>query len=396
VKYDAVIVGASVAGLSTAAHLAKAGWRVMIVDRRHAIGVPVRCGEATGNRAELSRFTAVDETWIACDIGGFVAHVNDSPGLVFPVPDGGVMLHRDLFERSLAHDARARGAEILLDTPVTGLFRENGRWAGVALENGGRIEASYIVGADGAESYIGRAAGITAPLHLNEVACTVQYRLKSDFCNDGFLHFFVGKNLLPYGYIWVFPKGSGMVTVGGGRYRNSPGWSSDQPSVQYSVDRFVKERCGMEPPRETLVTGAIPVTPSPRRLTKGNVVLVGDAARQANPLTAGGIMNALEAAESAARSLIASRTAGTTLVSGAYSAEWRRNQRRQHKLFMLLREIVFSLPEQKLLPLLRTAFSLANHTIDRSKPFKLPFFPSARFLFHVAPLTIRHIWVLFK
>lgn len=391
-KYDAVIAGASVAGLSTAAHLANAGWRVMIVDRRHAIGVPVRCGEATGNRAELSRFTAIDETWIACDIAGFVAHVNYFPGLTVPVPDGGVMLHRDRFEQSIADQARKKGVRILLDTPVTGLVREGGRWTGVALENGERVEASYIVGADGVESYIGRWSGITGPLHLNDVACSVQYRFQSDFCNDGFLHFFVGKNILPHGYIWVFPKGRGMITVGGGRYRTSPG----QPSVQCFVDRFVKERCGREPPRDTLVSGAIPVTPAPRRLTKDNVVLVGDAARQANPLTAGGIMNALEAAESASRCLIAARADGAGRVSGAYSAEWRRNQRRQHKLFMLLREIWFSIPEQKLLPLLRTGFSLANGTIDRSKPFRLPFFTLTRFLFHVAPLTIKHIRILFK
>lgn len=392
VKYDAVIVGASIAGLSSALHLARAGWSVIVIDRRREIGTPVRCGEATGNRAELSRFVTIDESWIACDINGLVAHVNNSFSRMLPVREGGVMLHRDRFELACAHSAEGKGAKILLNTPVTGLFREKGCPAGVTLENGDRIEALCIIGADGAESSIGRWAGITGPLLLTEIASALQYRLKSDFCNDGLLHFFIGGSVIPHGYIWVFPKGNGMVSIGGGLYRYSP----EYPRVQYFVDRFLQKHLGIEPPRETLVSGAIPVTLPPRRLSKGNIVLVGDAARQPNPLTAGGIMNALEAAESASRWLIRCRKANGVTIPDTYSAGWRQNQRRQHKLFMLLREIWFSTPEAKMIPCLETVFLLTGAGIDRSKPFKLPILPLIRFLFLVFPITVKHLRILFK
>jgi digeranylgeranylglycerophospholipid reductase len=391
-KYDAVIVGASIAGLSTAVHLVSAGWNVVVVDRRKSIGVPVRCGEATGNRSELSRFIAIDESWIACDIKGITAHVDPFFTQAQPIPDGGVMLHRDRFERSLAQSAAARGAKIVLDTPVTGLFSSGGRWGGVSIADGERIEASFIVGADGAESYVGRWAGITKNLGLNDIAATAHYRLASDFCNDGFLHFFVGESAIPFGYLWIFPKGDGMISVGGAGYRNAAG----QPPVRHFVDRFIQNSLGIEPPRETMVCGAIPVVPSPRKLTKENVVVVGDAARQVNPLSGGGIMNALEASSCAARWLLLRQKTAWFRHKDTYSAGWSQNQRRQQKYSLFLREIWFSMPKKKIVHCLQNVFLLVQGRIDRSKPFTFPVGALFRFLLQVFPLALRHIRILFK
>jgi digeranylgeranylglycerophospholipid reductase len=169
------------------------------------------------------------------------------------------------------------------------------------------------------------------------------------------------------------------------------------PKVRHFVDRFIEEHLrGAEVTPGSLITGSIPVTIAPRKLVEENIILVGDAARQVNPLTAGGIMNALEAADSAAKYLIARRASAPRILSDSYSRDWRKNQRRQHKLFMLLREIWFSTPDKKLLRSLQTVFSLTDFTLDRSKPFTLPLVPLFRFLMHVFPLTLKHIRILFK
>jgi digeranylgeranylglycerophospholipid reductase len=68
--FDIIIIGASIAGLYSGSKLTEAGRNVCIIDRKKEIGTPVRCGEATGNRAELSRFIAIDESWIARDFNG--------------------------------------------------------------------------------------------------------------------------------------------------------------------------------------------------------------------------------------------------------------------------------------------------------------------------------------
>ncbi|MCS6976878.1 MAG: NAD(P)-binding protein, partial [Gemmatales bacterium] len=37
-NYDAILVGAGHNGLVAAAYLAKAGWRVLVLERRHVVG----------------------------------------------------------------------------------------------------------------------------------------------------------------------------------------------------------------------------------------------------------------------------------------------------------------------------------------------------------------------
>jgi digeranylgeranylglycerophospholipid reductase len=393
-KYDAVIIGASIAGLSTGIQLAKAGWNICIVDRRHEIGVPVRCGEATGNRVELARFVEIDESWIAGDIAGLAAHIGKEFVHRESVSNAGVMLHRDRFEKSLGEKAAKLGVTIVLDTLVTGLFRTgDNHWGGVTIENGKPVEAAYIVDASGVESAIGRLAGITNELSLDEIASSMQYRIKSSFCNDGFLHFFIGESTIPHGYIWVFPKTKDEILVGGGMYRVRRG----HPNAKHFVDRFIEQNIpGAPSHKETIITGGIPVTLSPKKLVKENVVVVGDAARQVNPLTAGGIMNALEAADLAARYLLERGRNAARTIPDSYSAVWSKNQRRQHKLFMLLREIWFSTPDEAIVSRLQLLFSLNDKTIERSGPFKLPMLPALRFLLYVFPLTIKNIRVLFK
>jgi digeranylgeranylglycerophospholipid reductase len=393
-KCDAVIVGASIAGLYTGAELARNGWKVCIIDRRHEIGLPVRCGEATGNRKELARFVDIDESWIACDIKGLSLHVNDALLHEQPVDDCGVILRRERFEQALARKAVTAGATVILDTVVTGLHESaNGAYDGVTLESGEAITGSYIVGADGAESYVGRWAGMVKPLALNEIASAVQYRIKSDFCNDGFIHFFIGEKVIPHGYIWVFPKSDGVTLVGGGMYR----CAANMPKALHYVNRFIEEHItSAEPWRDTLITGGVPVVVPPRKLTKDNIVLVGDSARQVNPLTAGGIMNALEAADLAARYLVKCKSSPGGRARDSYSKSWTRNQRFQQKLFTLLREVWFSTPEPKLIARLNAVIAMIKKMPDRSKPFMLPIVPIVRLLAKVLPTAIRHAPVLFK
>lgn len=389
-----MIVGASIAGLSTGVRLAKAGWKICIVDRRHEIGVPVRCGEATGNRAELARFVKIDESWIAGEITGLSVHAGNGFVHREPVPNAGVMLHRERFEKSLGDRAASLGADIVLDTLVTGLFRaDDNRRGGLTLENGKQLEAAYIIDASGVESVVGRWAGITKNLSLDQIASSVQYRIKSTFCNDGYLHFFIGAAAIPHGYIWVFPKTMDEILVGGGMYRVDAGL----PDARHFVDRFIAEHIPNAPPfGESIITGGIPVTLSPKKLVKENIVLVGDAARQVNPLTAGGIMNALEAADMASKYLIDRGKNAATAIPDSYSAAWGKNQRQQHKLFMLLREIWFSTPDAEIVSRLKLVFSFAGKMPDRSGPFRLPVLSVIRFLFYVLPFAIKNIRILFK
>ncbi len=388
-KYDAAIVGASIAGLYTGMKLAQNRWRVVVVDRRSAIGVPVPCGEATGNRAELSRFVKIDESWIARDIEGLAFHLNGAEAASRAVPQAGVVLHRDRFEQALAAAGTSSGMEIRLTTPAVGLVRSGATFGGVLLENGKNVEADFLIGADGCESLVGRWAGITVPLAESEAFSSVQYTVESGFCNDGYLHFFAGSRMIPRGYIWVFPKSSTTVSVGAGLY----GSDHSPPTAESFLEAFLASRMP-HAARRNLVTGCVPLALCPRHLCKGNVVLVGDAARQCNPLTAAGIMNALEAADACVGALL--RSEGSTHHLLCYSRTWNGRPRRQQKVFLVLKEVFLASSDTEISDAVFTLQSVFKAAPDRSRPFRFSLFKLLRLLWAFFPKAVRQWRILLK
>ena len=109
--YDAVIVGASIAGLYTGMKLSQSGWKVAIFDRRSEIGLPVRCGEATGSREELARFFPVTDDVIAREVCGLKMYCRGDIPVQIDLPGRAVILHRDRLEKALAEAAKASGRE---------------------------------------------------------------------------------------------------------------------------------------------------------------------------------------------------------------------------------------------------------------------------------------------
>ncbi len=364
-QFDCAVVGASIAGLYTAARLAEHGMKVCVVDRKSRIGEPVRCAEATGNRAELARFVQVDESWISREITGLSAHINNKHSFARDIPQAGVILSRKRFEKALAHRATSSGARIVLNTEVTG-FTENK--SDYHIRSGSKILLScrILIGADGAESRIGRWAGITRVLRLKDAFSSVQYRLRSDFCNDGHLHFFIGSRIIPDGYLWVFPGDNDEISVGAGTY----GPAGSSPKALTFLDSFLQEQLP-DTGREGLISGCVPLALCPKKLHAGRIAVVGDAARQCNPLTAGGIMNALESADLLSASLC--RIADPRRALAHYSRKWSGKPRWEQKVFLALKGAVLESSDEELAATLSQSQKVFSPTIDRTRPFSIPF-----------------------
>lgn len=365
-KYDIVIVGASLAGLYSAIKLSKNNFKVCIIDKKEHIGLPIRCGEATGNLKELERFFKMEPDWISQEIKGMSAHINGEEALAHEMDDLGVILNRDKFEQGLADKATSQGANLILNTYVTNLIKTGDKYSGVKLENGETVEGNLIIGADGAEAHIGQMAGIVKSLPSSEVATTLQYTIKSKKYNNGHLHFFIGSKSMPKGYIWVFPKDKDHVSVGGALY----GINRKMPKIKKFVDDFVNEYYS-DCPKDNLITGAIPITICPKEFVKDNVIIVGDSARMVNPLTAGGIMNTFEAADMMCDAIIKSKPSNYSnkIISKHYSKKWAKMPRFQQKVFYLFKELVLDSSDEELLKTCNAAGKVAS-IIDRDKPFQ--------------------------
>ena len=162
------------------------------------------------------------------------------------------------------------------------------------------------------------------------------------------------------------------------------------PNVQRAsvfLDRFI-ERKMAGAKREERITGCVPLAVCPKKPHRNNVAVVGDAARQANPLTAGGIMNTFEAADCLVRALIArGRFTASVPCLDAYGRAWAK-QRFTQRVFFRVKELFLAMTEEQISAIIDKAAASAGGRFTANKPFT--FSPAAllRLFVVMAPVVI--------
>jgi len=181
----------------------------------------------------------------------------------------------------------------MLNTGAIGLLKKNGTIKGVMAQHFDEtleIEADVVVGADGAESRIGKWAGIQTTLKPYDLETCAQYTLTNIDWESPYCDFFLGKKKAPGGYVWVFPKGKDVANVGIGILASLSGSGKALKLLDQFIASYPELKKG-EPLR--FLAGADPVA-EPVESVRDHLVLVGDAARHVDPITGGGLMTAIE------------------------------------------------------------------------------------------------------
>jgi geranylgeranyl reductase family protein len=295
-RFDVLVVGAGPAGSATAIHLARGGASVLLADRaRFPRDKP--CGGGLTGRALRHA---------PCDVSPVVEHVVDRMVLRLgyrrrfarrtdhPLI---LMTQRRRLDAHLAEQAAVAGAEFRDGVRVDGLSIGSG---GITAHVGGsRVGASYLVGADGANGVVAKAAGVeNGIVHGVALEGNAQWgALDPDPYRETA---WVELGVVPGGYGWVFPKWDhGNVGVGG--------WQSEGPRLRDHLDRLAHVH-GLEPAALHDVRGhRLPMRKLGAPASIGRVVLVGDAAGLVDPLSGDGIYEAFVSAELAAAALLNAR-----------------------------------------------------------------------------------------
>jgi len=347
-SYDVLVVGAGPGGSSAAAAAAGGGVSVLLVEKDREVGVPVRCAEGVSHAGLEEAVERLRPEWIASEIRGARMVAPDGTVVDAYPDDRGYILHRKLFDADLAVLAAEAGAVLRTRTFVSNLEREKKNWQMITIsgpEGEKRIRARIVIGADGVESRVGRWVGLAPPPVPEEMECCVQYTLAGIRLDPGRVELHFGSKVAPGGYAWIFPKSATVANVGLGI---SGGYNRIRRAGEY-----LTEFTGRRFPGASVLTqiaGGVPVAAPLKQLTADGVMLVGDAARQANPLTGGGIVNAILAGK------IAGSVAADAIREGdfsgnrlaAYTRSWNRGLGKEGRLSYKIKRVVDSLSDDDL------------------------------------------------
>ena len=316
-RYDLIVVGAGPGGSTAAWQAAELGLTTLLLEKRQEIGSPVRCAEGVSHES-LVDFLEPDLAWISARVARaqIIARANGQVVERWQGSGGqGYVLERRVFDRSLAERAAQAGAQVRVKMAVTGLLYENGVVKGVLAEWQGEpieIEARVVIAADGVESRVGTWAGLDTRLPLEDAMACAQYLLAGIDWDPACLGYWIDEEVAPGGYAWVFPKGEGRANVGLGVQADL----AEETALAY-LNRFIEREPALACSSPvTLVVGNVPAALPCRRLVVDGLMLVGDAARQVDPLTGGGIINAMTAGRLAAQAAAAALAAGDTSARG--------------------------------------------------------------------------------
>lgn len=351
-KFDCVIVGAGPAGSITARFAAELGVKVLIIERRQEIGVPVLCGEGVSKK--IDEWKMLDgKRWIASKMDGARIYSPDKTCVTLSAElagnETGYVIYRDIFDQELARQAAKAGTKIMINTQALKLLYKEKKIIGVKakqFDEDLEIEADIVVGADGVESKIGKWAGINTTLKPEDLETCCQYTLTNVDCKDAYCDFYLGKNIAPGGYIWVFPKGNNIANVGIGVLASL----SESGMAKKLLDNFIAKDNRLkngQPIR--FLAGAVPVA-NPVDTVRDNLLLVGDAARQVDPITGGGLTHCLEGGK------IAGKTIGMAVEKqqfdkktlSIYEEEWRKAFGKKIKRNYIVKEILLDMEDKTL------------------------------------------------
>ncbi len=312
IMFDVAVVGSGPAGATAARTLAEQGRKVALLERE-VLPRYKTCGGGLVARAfdilpqevrgVVERSYEVAELHLLDRDMHFRA-VRTAPFIS--------MTMRDRLDQLLATAAVSSGAELRAPCRVTGLHPER---EGIRLDTDrGAVTASFVIAADGAGSDVARLAGWTDGRHLIPA---LEYEVQVDGATldrfTGAPRFDVG--VVPYGYAWVFPKAA-HLSVGVLTAHRGP------INLHRHLEDYLRV-IGLVPQSMQRHGFVIPIRPRSGPLARGRVLLTGDAAGLADPLTAEGISLAARSGRLAAEAIDGAWEAGPSpdprRVGAAYS-----------------------------------------------------------------------------
>jgi geranylgeranyl reductase family protein len=319
-RFDVIVVGGGPAGATMAWVLAKQGVKVAVLERAQFPREKV-CGDFVepGGLRLLARMGVLSEIERQDRLRITKNRIYFGPKLTYKGEiryyesqeddiDYGLIIPRHELDTLLLEAARQASARVFSPGAAKKLARRNGLFEVEALI-GDRpliLTAPLVVGADGAESLVGRSAGLrrTDRRHISVAQRVYMDGVEVD---GGEVAVWFDQDIAP-GYGWMFPMPGGRANVG-------VGLSSDisarfgvsvREAFRNAIERLRIRHSGCARARiaSRPLGGVVKTYPGIDRNHFDGGVLIGDAGSFVDPITGEGITQGMESAVLAAPTLL--------------------------------------------------------------------------------------------
>ena len=350
-EYDIVVIGGGPAGSTAARAAALAGARVLLLEKRPIVGSPQLCAEGISYTGLTDTIPDVADGWISAPIIGAVLVSPAGRRTVVNHPKAGFVLERRIFDRDLFALAAAAGTRTLTSAEALGPIWKNEEIVGVRFSWMGeerKVACKVIIAADGVECSMARALFPKQTIGPNQIHVAAQAVMSGVDVDVGFPEFYIGREVAPGGYAWVFPKAEPLANVGVGI---NPSLVGDHSRTAWQfLHEFIERRFGGRGEIVEIASGNVPTAKRLDRIAYKNVLFVGDAGRLTDPLSGGGLASALFSGQLAGKIAVESiqREANIERHLADYSSAWKRSKDKQFALYWKAKSIFARLDDDDL------------------------------------------------
>ena len=263
--YDVVVAGGSVAGLLSAREISSKGFSVLVIEEDYEIGTPEHCGG-------LVSIAGLEELGIIPFRKTFdhmmeSAEIKSPDGKSFTINSKKqkvVEISRRELDKQIAFQAQKNGTEIKVRTSFQEVTNTGIR------TNEENIDCKIFVDARGVSSLIHK--------DRTGILSSAQYEIYANWIKKGKVEVIFDQEKYPGFFAWVIPSNEGKGKVGvAGKGIN----------VSDTLNEILKEKGKYSTIRK--IFAPIWIKGPIEKFVDGKTVIVGDAAGQAKPTTAGGI-----------------------------------------------------------------------------------------------------------
>ena len=404
---DVIVAGAGPAGATAALRLARAGARVLLIER-HPLPRQKPCGGGISTRV-LTRFP-----WLTASLDRIPTHPVSSlylegpSGEVFRMQSRGpaiLLIRRIEFDHLLVSLAVEAGARLLAPAAIA-QARQDADGVTLRTRDGRELRARMVVAADGVNSVIARRLGLNRGWPAEKLALDMMEETPVSSLRAAepeTLSVFYGYGGA-HGYAYIFPKRE-HVNVGVGYVL--PFFKAQVDVTPYDLqqglvgDLRARGLMDGESQRRHFTPFLLPIGGPLRKTAQGRVLLAGDAGGFVNGFSAEGIYYAMVTGDLAADAILSSRREAELSprrARRAYVRAWRREIGAELRDSVLIQKYLFHSPARmdRVVHSARTRPAFSQILVDYASG-RLPYRTARRrLLWHFPRLLPRLAWVALR